>query len=119
VARIARSAQSSRGRGWVRRSTAIRLFDPAASIAAAPAGLAAVVRPVDGIGIAAGSSPRALVRLAGMLVRDESTAEEVVRDCFLTLIGRQPPRERDVALRHTPVRVADAFLHPRAGHGVR
>ena len=54
-----------------------------------------------------------------MLVRDESTAAEVVQDCFLTLIGRQPPRERDAALRRTLVRVAYAFLRPRAGHGVR
>ncbi len=41
-----------------------------------------------------------LVRLAGMLVRDEPTAEE--SRTGLTLIGRQPPRERDAALRRTP-----------------
>ena len=31
---------------------------------------------------------RPLVRLAGLLVRDEATAEEVVQDCFIALHGR-------------------------------
>jgi RNA polymerase sigma-70 factor (sigma-E family) len=31
---------------------------------------------------------RSLVRLAGLLVRDEPTAEEVVQDCFIAVHGR-------------------------------